>query len=70
MRADWRSRGIGSALVRAVEKQARLNGAAELFLYTYDAVGFYRALDWTVRERFVDNHGEACTLMVRELGSE
>jgi predicted N-acetyltransferase YhbS len=68
VRADWRNQGVGSALARAVEDHARQRGVKELFLYTYDAERFYRALDWSVRERFTDNHGETCTLMVRELG--
>jgi predicted N-acetyltransferase YhbS len=68
VRADWRSQGVGSALVRAVEDHARERGIGELFLYTYDAERFYRALDWRVRERFTDNHRAACALMTRELG--
>jgi predicted N-acetyltransferase YhbS len=70
VRADWRSQGVGSALVRNIEAHARSRGVTELFLYTYDAERFYRALDWKVRERFADNHGKACTLMARELGQE
>jgi predicted N-acetyltransferase YhbS len=68
VRADWRSQGVGSALVRAIEDHARSRGVSQLFLYTYDAERFYRMLEWRVRERFTDNHGGACTLMARELG--
>jgi hypothetical protein len=38
-----------------------------LFLYTYGAERFYRALDWSLRERFTDKDSEQCALMVRDL---
>jgi predicted N-acetyltransferase YhbS len=67
VRADWRSQGVGAALVRAIEDQAYRNGLAELFLYTYDTERFYRGLGWTLRESFADRRGERCALMVRAL---
>jgi predicted N-acetyltransferase YhbS len=66
--ADWRGQGIGAMLVRAIEDQARRNASRQLFLYTYGAEGFYRALDWSLSERFADKDGAQCALMVRDLG--
>jgi predicted N-acetyltransferase YhbS len=65
--SDWRGQGIGSMLVRAIEDQARRNGAARLHLYAYGAERFYQALDWTLSERFTDKDSAQCALMVREL---
>ncbi len=41
-----RGLGVGSALVRAVEGQARLRGHGRLFLITPDRQAFYAALGW------------------------
>jgi predicted N-acetyltransferase YhbS len=65
--SDWRGQGIGSMLVRAIENQARHNGAPRLYLYTYGAETFYRTLDWSMRERFTDKDGAECAMMVRHL---
>jgi len=64
---DFRKRGIGAALVRAIEDHARLVGTATLHLYTLEAEPFYARLGWQTRERF-DWHGERMVLMTRELG--
>jgi len=65
--SDWRGQGVGSMLVRAIERQARRNGAPRLYLYTCAAEKFYRGLDWSLRERFTDKDGAECALMVRHL---
>jgi predicted N-acetyltransferase YhbS len=65
--SDWRGRGVGSMLVRAVEDHARRNGSQQLYLYTYGAERFYRALDWSLSEHFTDRDGASCALMVRDL---
>ncbi len=64
--AEFRGRGIGAALVKAIEDHARKVGTATLYLYTSEAEPFYAGLGWIVRDRFTQN-GEACTLMAREL---
>lgn len=65
---EWRGQGVGSMLVRAVEEQARRNGAGRLYLYTFETERFYRSIDWSVGERFTDRFGKPCALMVRDLG--
>ncbi|HNB26244.1 MAG TPA: GNAT family N-acetyltransferase [Alphaproteobacteria bacterium] len=62
----FRRRGIGAALVRAIEDHARSVGAGTLHLYTLEAEPFYAGLGWKTRERF-DWHGEDMALMAREL---
>ena len=58
--------GVGEALVRAIEAEAKQRGHPRLYLYTDDAVGFYERLGWTVIDR-VTWHGFATALMEREL---
>ena len=50
---DFRGRGVGSALVRAVVDEAARIGVATLYLYTTSTENeaFYRSLGWSVRER-------------------
>ncbi|WP_022721772.1 GNAT family N-acetyltransferase [Rhodopseudomonas sp. B29] len=45
---EHRRAGVGEALVRAVEDEARLRGFTRLFLYTRDAAAFYQRLGWSV----------------------
>jgi N-acetylglutamate synthase-like GNAT family acetyltransferase len=47
---EWRCRGVGSILVRAVEVKASLMGFGELYLYTPDSVHFYSRLGWHALE--------------------
>lgn len=63
---EHRRHGVGSALVRAVENEARMRGHQALYLYTTDAVGHYERLGWTIRDR-VDWLGYPTVLMAREL---
>lgn len=50
---EYRGQGVGEALVRAIEQQARTRGFARLFLYTISAVGFYEKLGWAVIDRTI-----------------
>jgi predicted N-acetyltransferase YhbS len=61
-----RRRGVGSALVRAMENEARTRGHEILYLYTTDAVGFYERVGWTAQDR-VDWLGYPTVLMARKL---
>jgi GNAT superfamily N-acetyltransferase len=62
----FRARGMGAALVRAIEDHARAVGTTTLYLYTSEAERFYARIGWRVRDRFTQN-GEALALMAREL---
>jgi predicted N-acetyltransferase YhbS len=61
-----RRRGIGSALVRAVEERAAAAGVGTLYLYTGQASRFYAALGWKAVQTF-EQAGEAMILMSRGL---
>ncbi len=63
---EFRKRGIGAALVKAIEGHARSVGTQRLHLYTVDAEAFYRRLGWIAQEHF-DWHGKPMVLMQREL---
>jgi len=63
---EYRNRGIGETLIKAIEDHARAVGTETLYLYTSEAEAFYAKLGWSVRDRFTLN-GEACALMAREL---
>ena len=65
---EYRKRGIGEALIKAIEDHARAVGTQTLYLYTSEAEAFYARLGWSLRDRFTQN-GEACALMARELSS-
>ncbi|GIV79182.1 GNAT family N-acetyltransferase [Litorilinea aerophila] len=57
-----RHQGIGRALVRRVEDEARALGVPTLYLYTPDRQQFYAHLGWSVVEERV-YRGEVITLM-------
>jgi GNAT superfamily N-acetyltransferase len=59
-------KGIGSALVNAVERRAAAAGIATLYLYTWQARAFYPALGWKAVETF-EQDGETMMLMSRGL---
>lgn len=63
---EHRRHGVGSALVRAIEDEARARGHETLYLYTTGAVRYYERLGWTIRDR-VDWLGYPTVLMAREL---
>jgi len=62
---DFRLKGIGTMLVRAVEAHAAAMGVQTLHLYTWEAQGFYAALGWRGIERFQQD-GEPMMLMARD----
>ena len=68
--ASMRGCGVGSALVRAIEDEARHRGIPRLFLYTSEAKSFYAARGWIVLDEFVDGDGKGSTLMARNLAGK
>jgi N-acetylglutamate synthase-like GNAT family acetyltransferase len=48
---DWRGRGVGAALVEALERDARFGGVEMLVLLTQTARPFFERLGYTVAER-------------------
>jgi GNAT superfamily N-acetyltransferase len=50
---EFRERGLGKALIKAVEEEARDRGHGQIHLYTDEAEAFYGKLGWTVAERDV-----------------
>ena len=62
---DHRRRGVGEALVKAIEDAAWERGNTRLYLYTSSAVAFYERLAWAVIDRS-DWQGHATCLMARE----
>jgi GNAT superfamily N-acetyltransferase len=51
VKAQYRGKGIGSALVRRIEAEARSLGVSTLYLYTPQAESLYERLGWSVTER-------------------
>lgn len=64
---EYRHRGAGRCLVRAIENEARKRGNARLFLYTDDETKpYYEALGWRAKDQIMwKNH--PTLLMVRDL---
>ena len=48
---EYRGKGVGAALVRAIEDQARQRELSRVYLYATHAVGFYKRLGWKVMDR-------------------
>ena len=63
---EYRGKGVGAALVRAIEDQARQRELSRVYLYTTHAVGFYKRLRWKVMDR-TNWQGFDTALMVRDL---
>ena len=63
---EHRCEGVGEALVRAIEAQARARGHQRLYLYTDTAVAYYQRLGWRTVDR-VAWMGCDTTLMVCQL---
>ncbi|WP_032925558.1 GNAT family N-acetyltransferase [Mesorhizobium loti] len=61
-----RNKGIGRALVAAIESRASSIGVERLYLYTWEARDFYAGVGWTVVEPF-EQDGHPMLLMAREL---
>ena len=62
----YRGAGVGAALVRTVEAHAASAGIGTLYLYTWQARGFYEALGWTALETF-EQDGAPMLLMSKTL---
>jgi predicted N-acetyltransferase YhbS len=63
---DYRRQGIGRALVRATEVQARQRGNKQIYLYSDDAVAYYKKLSWRIVEQTIW-HDFPMALMARDL---
>jgi predicted N-acetyltransferase YhbS len=63
---DYRRQGIGSALVRRIEHEARTLGHKTLYLFTPDMQHFYETLGWKALESTV-YRGYAQVVMIRHL---
>lgn len=61
-----RGSGVGTALVKTIEAHAASAGIGTLYLYTWQARGFYEALGWTAIETF-EQGGEPMLLMSKSL---
>ncbi len=47
----YRGQGVGAALCRRIEAEARRIGLAKIYLFTEDRENFYAHLGWAVEER-------------------
>jgi predicted N-acetyltransferase YhbS len=65
---EHRGMGVGSALIRAIEDNARLQGHGHLYLYTDGAQALYERLGWKPVERF-NWKGFPTVLMQRDLAA-
>jgi predicted N-acetyltransferase YhbS len=61
---EFRRRGVGSALSRAVEEKARAMGVPRLYLVTQGQERLYATLGWLELEPTLWN-GHACTIMTK-----
>lgn len=64
--APWRRKGIGTALVSAIEKKAHELQVEKLYLFTPESEGFYSRLGWHVYER-TEYHGHPATIMGKKI---
>lgn len=63
---ESRGRGVGSALVKAIEEKAYELGVRTLYLYTPESERFYASRKWDVLER-VTYHGCRVSVMKKTL---
>lgn len=63
---EHRGKGVGKALIRRVEEEAKSRGFASMYLFTTDRASFYEALQW---EKVAEEtyRGERVTVMRRRL---
>jgi len=62
----FRGRGVGSALVHRVIKEAETLGEEMLYVFTPDREGFYRRLGWSTVER-TEYRGYEVSIMARDI---
>jgi predicted N-acetyltransferase YhbS len=63
---NHRGRGIGSALCRRVNEEARLIGFVRVYLFTLDKQELYRRLGWWIVEQ-ANWRGHRVTIMANDL---
>jgi len=66
VRSEARGRGIGTALVGALEATAARLGTGRLWLFTPDRMAFYAALGWRAEETR-DYRGQRITVMSKSI---
>ena len=66
---EHRCQGVGRALVRAIEDQARRRHYCRLYLYTDNEISYYEQLGWRVIDR-IDWKGFPTALMVAATGGD
>jgi GNAT superfamily N-acetyltransferase len=62
----FRGRGVGSALVHRVIKEAEALGVETLYVFAPDREGFYRRLGWSTVER-TEYRGYEVSIMARDI---
>jgi N-acetylglutamate synthase-like GNAT family acetyltransferase len=62
----FRGRGVGSALVHRVIKEAEILGEEMLYVFTPDSKGFYVRLGWSAIEQS-EYRGHKVSIMAREI---
>jgi GNAT superfamily N-acetyltransferase len=62
----WRGKGLGTALVKAIEEKAEVLGVQKLYLYTPSAESFYLRMAWRIKEG-VEYHGARVMIMEKEM---
>ena len=68
VRKEYRRRGVGTALMRAIEGKARRLGVKKLYLFTPDMQAFYSTLDWlTIATEMY--RGRKVTIMEKEIAA-
>ena len=65
--SSWRRKGIGTALVSAIEKKAYELGVKNLYLYTPKSEIFYLKLGWHINQK-TEYHGYPVTIMEKPIG--
>ncbi len=63
VKKEWRSQGVGTRLVRAVEAKAIELGLQRLYLWTPGSERFYAALGWSTTQRTVY---QGCEVVIME----
>ncbi len=61
-----RKQGIGTTLVKVIERKAKELSVRKLYLYTLNSEGFYARLGWFGKER-AEYHGYSVTIMEKKI---